>query len=230
METFLNHFTIIETILRDRSSFFAAIRDNVDLWSKIEAMLISCVSFFAIYGVVMGASHSPLQSIVSLTKLPLLFIVTLIICAPSLYFFNLLFGSRQTLGQNISLILTAMSVTSVLLLSFAPITFFFLITTRQYAFFKLLNVVFFIIAGGLGLIFLRAGMVATTDPHNLQGIAMRRVIFLLWIVLYAFVGCQMASTLAPFMGDPHLLFILFTQQGGNFYSDVMGSLRQLLGY
>ncbi len=230
MEMFLNNFTIIETILRDRASFFAVIRDNIDLWTKIEAMLVSCITFFAIYGMVMGASHSPIQSVVSLVKLPILFIVTLIICAPSLYFFNLLFGSKQTLGQNISLILTAMSVTGVLLLSFAPVTFFFLITTRQYAFFKLLNVVFFIIAGGLGLVFLRAGMIATTDPHNMQGIGTRRLIFFLWILLYAFVGSQMAWTLSPYMGDPQLPFILFTQPGGNFYSDVFNSIRQLLGH
>ncbi len=49
MEMFLNNFTIIETILRDRASFFAAIRDNIDLWTKIEAMLVSCITFFAIY-------------------------------------------------------------------------------------------------------------------------------------------------------------------------------------
>ncbi len=49
MEMFLNNFTIIETILRDRASFFAAIRDNIDLWTKIEAMLVSHITFFAIY-------------------------------------------------------------------------------------------------------------------------------------------------------------------------------------
>ena len=229
-ENLLINFTIVETILRDRKSFFGAIRDNVDLWTKIRAMMISCAMFFAVYGAVMGASHSPIQGIVSFFKLPLLFLVTLIICTPSLYFFNILFGSKQTLAQNISLVLTAMTTTSVILLSFAPVTFFFLLTTSQYAFFKLLNVVFFTIAGALGVLFLRQGMVATSDPHNLEGIHARRLIFVLWILLYAFVGTQMAFALSPFMGDPHLPFMLFTQPGSNFYSNVLISVRQLLGY
>jgi hypothetical protein len=34
-------------------------------------------------------------------------------------------------------------------------------------------------------------------------------------------------TLRPFMGDPTLPFILFSQKGGNIYSDVMITLGQL---
>ena len=46
--------------------------------------------------------------------------------------------------------------------------------------------------------------------------------------MYAFVGTQMAWTLSPFMGAPNHPFMLFVQ-GGNFYADVINSLRQLLG-
>jgi hypothetical protein len=226
---FFQNFTIIESILRERAFFFATIRDCEDLWPKIRAMMLSSGTFFAIYGAVMGGSHGPLQSLVSFFKLPMLFLVTLLICTPSLYFFNLLFGSKQRLSQHVALILTAMTTTSVLLLSFAPIIFFFLIITTEYNFFKLLNVVAFAIAGVLGLVFLRQGMAATTDPHNLQGIHARRVVFVLWILLYIFVGTQMAYTLSPFMGDPKLPFTLFAEPGGNFYKSVFSSLMQVLG-
>src|SRR5215213_962626 len=62
----MGNFTIIETILRERAYFFATIRDAEDLWPKIRAMLISCVTFFAIYGAVMGGAHSIMQAISSL--------------------------------------------------------------------------------------------------------------------------------------------------------------------
>ena len=152
------------------------------------------------------------------------------ICAPSLYFFNLLFGSRQTFAQNIALILTAMTTTAVLLFSFAPVTLFFLLTSSEYPFFKLLNVAFFGIAGFMGVIFLRQGMVAISDWDNPAGAGTRKIIFVLWVILYAFVGSQMAWTLSPFMGDPGLPFILFRQIGGNFYGDVFSSLRQLISF
>ena len=144
---FTHYFTIIEAILRDRAIFFNEIRDDLKLSGKIRAMLISCIGFLAVYGAVMGAAHSPMQALSSMIKLPALFLVTLVICTPSLYFFNLLFGSRQTPPQTISLILTPMTTTAVLPFSFAPVTLFFLLTSSEYAFFKLLNVASFSIAG-----------------------------------------------------------------------------------
>jgi hypothetical protein len=225
----LRHLTIVEMILRERELFLASIRDCDRLWYKITAMLVSCAVFLAIYGAVMGGAHSIFQSGVSMIKLPFLFIVTLLICSPSLYFFNLLFGSRQTLPQMIALILTATTVTAVLLLGLAPISFFFLITSSEYEFFKLLNVAFFAIASSLGVLFLNHGMNMISDPTKERNIRTRRLFFGLWIVLYAFVGSQMAWTLSPFMSDPRTPFLLFTAPGGNFYADVLNAIRQLVG-
>jgi len=226
----MKNFTVVEQILRSRMIFFGEIRDNVDVWAKCKAMLVSCVAFFALYGAVMGASHSILQAASSLYKLPILFIVTFLICTPSLYFFDLLFGSKQTLPQHMALILTTMTVTAVLLLSLAPIAIFFLITSSQYAFFKLLNVAFFTIAGGMGLVFFGQGITIVGKPNEGNGAEARRVILVFWMLLYAFVGSQMAWTLSPFMGEPGTPFILFTQPGGNFWSDVFNSIRTLLGH
>jgi hypothetical protein len=224
----MENFAIVETILRNRHGFFASIRDSEDLPKKIKAMLISCFVFLAIYGAVMGMTHSPLQVLSSAIKLPFLFLVTLIICAPSLYIFNLLFGSKQTLPQNVALILTAMTTTAVLLLSFAPITVFFVLTSQHYDFFKLLNVVFFAIAAFTGVSFLRLGMFTITDATTKEGSQARRVIFSLWVVLYAFVGSQMAWTLSPFIGAPGEPYIVFSRFGGNFYSDVIATIGRLL--
>jgi hypothetical protein len=220
---------IIESILRDRIDFFAEIRDRVQLFRKNFAMLLSSVAFLGIYGAVMGISHSIEQAASSSMKLPFLFIVTLLICTPSLYFFNLLFGSRHTLGQTIALVLTAMTTTAVLLMSFAPVTLFFLLTTSEYTFFKLLNVAFFAVSGVMGVLFLRQGMVAMTDTDKPESAKARRMIFFVWVLLYSFVGSQMAWTLSPFVGDPDQPFILFRQIGGNFYADVFTSLGTLLG-
>src|SRR5690606_32891327 len=153
----------------------------------------------------------------SALKLPILFLITLMICAPSLYFFNILFGSQQSILQNLALILTAFTVTSVLLVSLAPVTLFFLTTTSDYPFFKLLNVAIFAVAGMMGLGFLRQGFERSVDADNANGRQARRTLFLLWILLYAFVGTQMAWTLSPFMGDPQQPFIVFRRTGGNFY-------------
>ena len=137
---------IIETILRNRCHYLLAIRDGVGLSAKTQAMLVSSIVFLAVYGAVLGSTHSVLQAISSAVKLPILFLATAALTSPTLYFFNILYGSNQGLRQNIALVFTAITVTSVILLAFAPISLFFLLTTSGYQFFKLLNVAF--LAGG----------------------------------------------------------------------------------
>jgi hypothetical protein len=224
----LEDFGIVEKILRNRFDFFTEIRDGLRLGEKIRAMILSSVSFFALYGAVMGSTHSLWQTLSSAVKLPLLFLATLFVCVPSLYFFSLLFGSRQSLRQNLTLILTAVTVTGVLLLSLAPITLFFLLTTTQYEFFKLLNVGIFAVSGLMGVVFLYQGMKVVSGEET-EGANTRRWVIIIWLFVYAFVGSQMAWTIRPFIGAPGVEFELFRQLGGNFYSNVMYSIADILG-
>ncbi len=135
----MNNLAIVETILRNRHQFFAEIREGVELNKKMQSMLISSIAFFALYEAVIGSTHSLRQMLSSTAKLPLLFLATLVVCSPTLYFFNLIFGSNPSLTQNFAHILTAIMVTAVLLSSLTPIVLFFLLTTNSYQFFKLLN-------------------------------------------------------------------------------------------
>lgn len=223
-------FGIVEAILRSRDRFFEEIRAGLCLAEKTRAMLISNIAFLAAYGAVLGSTHSLWQALSSAVKLPLLFLITLAICIPTLYIFSVLFGSNQRLQQNVALVLSAITVTAVLLLSFAPITFFFMLTTSGYQFFKLLNVLFFAISGTVGMVFLGQGMRIVSSADEQSESRMRGLLFYLWIFLYAFVGSQMAWTLRPFVGYPGSRFELVRQLGGNFYADIFASLGEFLGF
>jgi hypothetical protein len=221
---------IVEKILRNRYEFFEEVREGVDLQAKMKAMLVSSVTFFALYGAVMGSTHSLWQTLSSAAKLPILFLATLLICVPSLYFFSLLFGSNQSLRQSVTVILTAITVTAVLLLSGAPITLFFLLTApSQYQFFKLLNVGIFAISGFMGVVFLYQGIKVVAGPKA-EGAGMRKMVLIMWMFVYAFVGSQMAWTLRPFIGAPGSRFELFRQLGGNFYANIIRSIGEILGF
>jgi hypothetical protein len=225
----MSSLTIIESILRDRQAFFGEIREGQDLKEKIQAMFISSIAFLALYGAVMGSTSSLWQTLSSAVKLPLLFLATLIVCAPTLYFFNLIFGSNQSLSQNIALMLTAITVTAVVLLSCAPIVLFFLLTSSNYQFFKLLNVGVFAVAGIIGVLFLVQGM-RLVSASGTEGAGARLMVVRLWILVYAFVGSQVAWTLRPFIGAPTMNFELFRQLGGNFYTNIFASLGELFGF
>jgi len=225
----MKDLAVIETILRNRFHFFVEIRDGIGLKEKMRAMLISSLIFLAIYGAVMGSSASLWQALSSAVKLPLLFVATLVICSPTLYFFNVLYGSNQSLTQNVALMLTAITVTSVLLLSLAPIVVFFLLTTSGYQFFKMLNVAFFAICGIVGVGFLSQGMRIVSAAGE-EGMRARRWVMWLWVIVYGFVGSQMAWTLRPFIGAPSMKFELFRQLGGNFYTNIFASIGEILGF
>jgi hypothetical protein len=225
----MKDLAVIEAILRNRIHFFVEIRDGVGLSEKMRAMLISSLLFLALYGAVLGSTHSLWQTLSSAAKLPILFLATLIVCSPTLYFFNVLFGSNQSLTQNVALILTAITVTSVILLSFAPIVLFFLLTTSNYQFFKLMNVAIFSVSALVGVVFLGQGM-RVVSAANKAGTEARHRVLWLWIVVYAFVGSQMAWTLRPFIGAPSMQFELFRQLGGNFYTNIFASIGEILGF
>jgi hypothetical protein len=218
-------FAVIEHILRNRKDFFDEIRASNEIATKIRDMLISSIFFFALYGAVMGSSNSALQALCSAIKLPILFLITLVICLPTLYFFNLLFGSRLTLPQTLALILTAITVTAVLTLSFAPISLFFWLTAPHYQFFKLLNVAILTLTGFFGLTFLVTGM---GHVQQEDGRTARNLILRMWILIYGFVGTQMAWTLRPFLGAPWVPFQIFRQLESNFYVNVAESIWEIL--
>jgi hypothetical protein len=157
---------VIERLLRDREGVWRQIIDEIDLRRFTLQMLGSSVISLALYGVVLGSNFGLLQALSSAVKLPLLFLATLAICQPTLYLFNLVFGAKLSVLQAVTLIMVAITVTSVLTLAFAPISLFFLITAHNYAFFKLLNVGILMLTALVGLRFLTTGMRALNDHQQ----------------------------------------------------------------
>src|SRR3954466_4589447 len=149
---------VIERILRDRQGIWQQIVDDRDLPRLTSQMVISSVVALAVYGAVLGSFNGVLMALTSAVKLPLLFMVTLAICLPTLYLFNLVFGARLSIRQSLALVMVALTVTAMLALAFAPISLFFLITAPDYTFFKLLNVAILALSALIGLRFLTGGM------------------------------------------------------------------------
>ncbi|WP_410810160.1 hypothetical protein [Micromonospora sp. 067-2] len=317
---------VIERILRDRQGIWQQIVAEHDLNRLTGRMLASSAIALACYGAVLGAFHSPLMALTSALKLPLLFLVTLAICLPTLYLFNLVFGARLSVRQSLSLVMVAITVTSMLAVAFAPISLFFLITAPDYGFFKLLNVAILTLSAVVGLRFLTGGMQVLNDhgllapeaaqaqtaqaalpaaapdsgqvaapvavpvgaavagsagsvpngatpdatssavaapaqvpaqgapagvsfppgmlppghpasQHQWSARPVRRgepterpasmTLLYIWILLFGFVGTQLAWTLRPFFGDPDRDFALFRSIDGNFYAEILRTIANL---
>ncbi len=224
----IKYFAVLIGLLRDRQMFLEEVRQGIRLPIKIISLLVCSSLFFAIYGGIIGASHSWMQALSSAVKLPALYLITLLICLPTLYFANIIFGSKRTFPQHFALVLTAVAITSVLLFSFAPITLFFMLSTNNYQFTILLNVIIFAATGfvGVSALYKATNIVLEQDG---EGIDYRRKLIRSWLFLYAFVGSQLGWTLRPFFGTPDSPFQLFREKEGNFYLSIIQAVGYLFG-
>jgi hypothetical protein len=227
---------VLVRLLRDRTEFIQEIHDGTKLTAKISAMLISSFVLFAIYGAIIGSFHGGLQALSSAIKLPILYLLTLMICLPTLYIFSALFGAQRSLKQYFAYLLTAATVIGLLLCGFAPVTLFFLTTigVKDYSFFLLLNIFFFGLTGVIGIGFLYQVLRPvepidgeTTEKIIDPNIKIRRNILRFWLVLYGFVGSQLGWILRPFFGSPGR-FEWFRDREGNFLTGVWGALSDFL--
>jgi len=224
--------------------------------------LAAAVVLGMIYGVFMGlfgVLNRPTpcweQLVASTLKVPALFLLTLAVTFPSLYVFSALLGAKLNVADALRVAVAAITVTLAVLAAFGPITGFFTLNTDSHPFMVLLNVVFFAIAGLIGLGFLsrmlhrvELARVADDEPYVLpvdpaagdvhdatnpppgmppQHGRAARTVFKIWLILYAVVGAQMAWVLRPFIGGPGA-FTWFRPRSGNFFQAVFTLLVKLM--
>jgi hypothetical protein len=148
------------------------------------------------------------------------------------------------------LVMAAIVVMLTVLASFATVTAFFTLTAASYPFMKLLNVFLFGLAGIVGLGWLSRTLARWDEAHRppeedakeeetpLRHLYRRkrkpaapgqRGLFFVWMLLFAFVGAQMAWLLRPLIGDPTQPFTVFSARGGNAFADFFQALGTLLG-
>jgi hypothetical protein len=210
-----------------------------------------CVGTFALFR---AQGPSVWQLVASMVKVPLLFFLTLLVTFPSLYVFNALVGSRMTPTAVVRLLLASLGVMVAVLASLGPIVAFFSVSTTSYPFMVLFNVMVCGVSGVLGLMFLLQTLqrlsvldsetvrepgsgpdhtgqrepASALDP--LEGRVLGKhvkVVFQVWVIVFALVGAQMGWVLRPFIGHPGLPFVLFRGRESNFFQAVLQHIHTL---
>jgi hypothetical protein len=171
-----NWLKALDRILRGEMTRIGTLRESL-AEIPLGGMTVLIVVLGAIYGLGMGTFALALggspgfaQFLASAVKVPMLFLLTLVVTFPSLYVFNALVGSRLDLLAVLRLLIASLSVTLATLASFGPIIAFFSVSTTSYSFMVLLNVAACTTAGVLGLLFLRQTLHRLTfTPPRLAG-------------------------------------------------------------
>ncbi|MGF1516023.1 MAG: actin-binding WH2 domain-containing protein [Elainellaceae cyanobacterium] len=218
-------FYFLDYLLRAQTALFEQIFSEKELPRIVLSMSVLSAILAGIYGLVMGMYNGPLQALSSGVKLPILFLLTAVICIPSLYTFNVLLGQSFKFLQTVTLMVMTIGTTTILLASLAPIAFFFTLTTQNYQFIMLLHVLIFGLCGIYGVRYLYRGCayLAFRMEQPLNTLLLR-----IWIGIYAVVGMQLGWRLRPFIGHDGSPFQLFREQGdGNFYTAVWRAMQNL---
>ena len=210
----------IEATFKDYKGFCEVVYQRPYELITLRSTLLMGLICGMFYGLIMGFYNSPLQALVSAIKVPMLFYATLGICITLLHFIGILFGSKLKFIQTTSVLVYGISVSMILLTAFAPISLFFRLTPSSYKFILLMHVTFFAISGSVGLYYIKRNFnILKKLAQETDELAERQsnAILSIWIVLYIFVGTQMAYILSPFVGSEKT-FMLFNGSNHNFYS------------
>ena len=208
-------------------AFYDKITDEKQLKSEIKTHLILVLLFSIIYGVIMGSYNSFGQAISSGLKMPVLILLIIIICFPAFYVIQTVLGSRLSIGQMISIILSGFVFMTCIMVSFSTIVLFFMITGDNYYFLKILHILIIMTAGFFGM---RAIVEALKYSCEKKSIYPKTgvYVFRIWIFILAFVGAQLSWSLRPFIGAKNVPFEVFRQKYGNFFVDVLSTMGSII--
>lgn len=219
-----------EWLLKHRDHLVREIEQGRETQVILWDLLLATVIPTAIYGLLTGlATGSWVRMITNPVKLPLVLFLTTCLCLPTLYIFSSYLGGRRTFAQTAALAFTSTAIFGVVLVAFAPITWFLTFTApNSYHLHVLVNVSVLSLAGAVGVGFLHS---ATRQLHAMGEDYSRQSAFLWsWIVLYGLVGAQMGYLLRPFFSPTTEWVRSRTPGEESVFQAVGGVIRTVMGW
>jgi len=207
---------VVRSYLVERELLFARIRDGRGLAGLLVHMTAASALCAALYGVTVGLYAGGWQPLYNAVKLPGMMLSTLALCVLALYVLNSLLGSRLSLQQTAAVVLSAILVTSLLLLSLTPPLGFLMLTSlHNYSLTVFINLVAIVAAGLCGAVFaLQAtGAVHAADDAIRAG-ALR--VMKGWMLLYGLVGMQMLWLFRPYFRATDVFIRPIVENGNAF--------------
>lgn len=213
----------VDELLRAPRAVLDRIEQSRELLALARAMVLTIVLGAGLFGATMGAFRGGAQILYAAVKLPLCLLLTTAICAPALSAFNAGLGRRADLRRDLAVVLCALARTSLAMAAQAPLVLLAVRLGISYHSLVLLTVGCCLLAGGVGLSLLAAGLRAA------DGRAVGWAILAL-LGVFGLVGTQVSWTLRPFMVRPRTPEAPFVRSvEGSFLDAVSRSLLSARG-
>jgi hypothetical protein len=223
-------FLRADNVLRQRPWIRPSGRESARAGTALVHLVADIVVFGMAYGAVMGCFGGILQGRIlqvaySAVKVPLLLLATFLIGFLSFFVLNTLLGLRRDLLEAVRAVLAAQAGLAIILASLAPLTILWYVSSADYQAAVRLNLMMFAVASFAAQWLLR-GYYRDLIRRNRR----HRWMLWTWLVIYAFVGIQMAWGLRPFVGAPGMP-VQFFREGAweNAYVEAFTIVARLLG-
>jgi hypothetical protein len=204
---------VLSALVHLRGSYGPA--SEVVPWRSLTLVVVAC-GF--LYGAAMGGytffpedvrpsavrADTWRQALYSGVKVPLLVLVSTLVCLPSFYVLNAVLGLREDFAAACRGVFVGQATLTACLVSIAPITVFFYASGLRYSTAVVVNGVAFLAAA--------FGAQAAVARHYRPLIARNRrhlTALRAWLVLYLFVAVQCAWVLRPYVGAPTMATVFF---------------------
>jgi hypothetical protein len=219
-------------LLRNRDAFWTALREGRLRRRDLAALVAFVVFACAVYGVALAGWRSPRLAAYVAVKLPILFVGTTAVVAVFNWMVAAALGAGLRFRSMLFVVFAAMAIAGWILLALAPVALFFVTTGAprtgsdaqlRYAHNGILvtHIAVLALAGLAGNAALCGGLRRVVRP----GCPVWALLGA-WMAAFAFVGCQAAWILRPFVGSPFypVAFIRPDCLDRNFYEFVFGEV------
>jgi hypothetical protein len=204
--------SVVEAMLRQPRRVVFQLRHGTA--GKIIGALFAVSLLSAIvYGLVVGTFSGGTQLWAAPLKIAGGLLVSVLICLPSLYIFSCLSGSQARLVEVFGLVLGLLSLTTILLIGFAPVAWVFSQSTSSVVVMGFLHLAFWGLATIFGWRFLQNGFTHLNAKSNGA--------LHVWMLIFVLVCLQMTTALRPILGVSDTLLPKEKKFFAAHWSDVM---------
>lgn len=194
-------------LLRHRSRVFDSIKAGEGLAETTRHSFLAALLGSALFGLALGSfSQSPPQILSSMLKVPLLLLGTAVLCFPTFHILQSWRSARAlSLAEAAALQSTSLAAVALVWGSLAPPLIFLVGSTLHYHLSQFLSLLVGALGGVVGLSVLLSGYRELSEAEGRR----QGGFLLIYFLIFAAVGGQLAWMLRPFLGSPLLPFQLF---------------------
>ncbi|MCB1226711.1 MAG: hypothetical protein KDK99_12930 [Verrucomicrobiales bacterium] len=194
----MGFWSTAEAVLKNPRRLLVLEESRAEDRRTIQRLLILCVLCLAVFGLLLGGFSGGQQLWVAPTKVALGALFSLLICLPSLFIFGSLAGMNVRVEQVVKLGLSGLTLTSLLLVGFAPVVWVFSQSSDSLVFMGGLAVVFWMVSVLFGMRLVR---------QEAELLKLRELSYLnLWIFIFILVTLQVSTAVRPIIGTADTFF------------------------